>query len=81
MFKLILILAVIYIVLKIINTNAKLAEKEARRAEEEEERRRQAEEDEMTRDEAVDVEAEVYEDPEDGGEVIPDVVPDTEEEE
>ena len=62
MFKIILILAVIYIVLKVINTNAKLNEREARLAAEEEGRKAEAEafeEDEMTRAEAVDVDPEV----------------------
>ncbi len=62
MFKIILILAVIYIVLKGINTNAKLNEGEARLAAEEEARKAEAEafeEDEMTRAEAVDVDPEV----------------------
>jgi len=64
MFKLILILAVIYIVLKVLNTRAKFAEADARREAEEQRLREEAEaeaEDELTREEAVDVEAEVIE--------------------
>lgn len=64
MFKIILVLAAIYIVLKIINTNAKLNEREARLAAEEEARRAEEEEfeeDELTRAEAVDVDPEVIE--------------------
>lgn len=64
MFKLILVLAAIYIVLKIINTNAKLNERDARLAAEEEARRAEEaefEEEEMVRAEAVDVEPEVVE--------------------
>ena len=64
MFKLILLLAAIYIVLKIINTNAKLNEREARLAAEEEARKaaeEEFEEEEMVRAEAVDVDAEVVE--------------------
>jgi len=66
--KLIVLLAIIYIVLKMINTNAKLRERDARRAAEEEQRRLEAEEaedEELTRMEAVDVEADVIEDDDD----------------
>ena len=65
MFKLIIILAVIYIVLKILNTRAKFAEADARREAEEQRLREEAEaeaEDELTRAEAVDVDAEVIKD-------------------
>ena len=51
MFKLLVVLAIVYIVLKVINTRAKFAEADARREAE----------DELTREEAVDVEAEVIE--------------------
>lgn len=67
MFKLIVFLAIVYIILKIINTNAKLNEREAQRAAEEEAKRAEEEafeEDEITRAEAVDVEPEVVEDAE-----------------
>ena len=64
MFKLIIVLAVVYVVLKVINTRAKFAEADARREAEEQRLREEAEaaaEDELTREEAVDVEAEVIE--------------------
>ena len=67
MFKLIVFLAIVYVILKIINTNAKLNEREAQRAAEAEARRAEEEafeEDEITRAEAVDVEPEVVEDAE-----------------
>ena len=68
MTKIILILAVIYIILKVINTNAKFRERDAQNAAEEEARRAAAEEfeeDEITRAEAVDVDPEVVENVED----------------
>ena len=61
MFKLLVVLAIVYIVLKVINTRAKFAEADARREAEEQRLREEAEaeaEDELTREEAVDVEAE-----------------------
>ncbi|MBQ6439771.1 MAG: hypothetical protein IJJ06_06450 [Mogibacterium sp.] len=64
MFKLLVILAVIYIVLKVLNTRAKFAEADARREAEEQRLREEAEaeaEDEMIREEAVDVDPEVIE--------------------
>ena len=64
MFKLIIVLAVVYVVLKVINTRAKFAEADARREAEEQRLREEAEaaaEDELTREEAVDVDAEVIE--------------------
>ena len=64
MFKLIVILAVIYVVLKVLNTRAKFAEADARREAEEQRLREEAEaeaEEELMREEAVDVEAEVIE--------------------
>ena len=64
MFKLLVVLAIVYIVLKVINTIAKFAEADARREAEEQRLREEAEaeaEDELTREEAVDVEAEVIE--------------------
>ena len=64
MFKLIIVLAVAYVVLKVINTRAKFAEADARREAEEQRLREEAEaeaEDELTREEAVDVDAEVIE--------------------
>ena len=65
MFKLLVVLASIYVVLKVLNTRAKFAEADARREAEEQRLREEAEaeaEDELTREEAVDVEAEVIED-------------------
>ena len=65
MFKLIIVLAVAYVVLKVINTRAKFAEADARREAEEQRLREEAEaaaEDELTREEAVDVDAEPVED-------------------
>ena len=65
MFKLLVVLAIIYVVLKVLNTRAKFAEADARREAEEQRLREEAEaeaEDELTREEAVDVEAEVIED-------------------
>ena len=64
MFKILVVLAIVYIVLKVINTRAKFAEADARREAEEQRLREEAEaeaEDELTREEAVDVEAEVIE--------------------
>ena len=64
MFKLLIVLAVAYIVLKVINTRAKFAEADARREAEEKRLREEAEaeaEDELIREEAVDVDAEVIE--------------------
>ena len=64
MFKLLVVLAIVYIVLKVINSRAKFAEADARREAEEQRLREEAEaeaEDELTREEAVDVEAEVIE--------------------
>ncbi len=65
MFKLLVVLAIAYVVLKVLNTRAKFAEADARREAEEQRLREEAEaeaEDELTREEAVDVEAEVIED-------------------
>lgn len=59
-------LAIAYIVLKVINTRARFAEADERRAEEEELMRAEAEEaaeEEMIRAEAVDVDAEVVDTP------------------
>lgn len=67
LFKLVVLLAIVYIILKMINTNAKLKEKEAERAAEKEARIAEEEafeEDEITRAEAVDVEPEIVEDAE-----------------
>ena len=64
MFKLLVVLAIVYIVLKVINTRAIFAEADARREAVEQRLREEAEaegEDELTREEAVDVEAEVIE--------------------
>ena len=64
MFKLLVVLAIIYVVLKVLNTRAKFAEADARREAEEQRLREEAEaaaEDELTREEAVDVDAEVIE--------------------
>lgn len=64
MFKILVVLAVIYIVLKVINTRAKFAEADARREAEEQRLKEEAEaeaEDEITRETAVDVDAEVIE--------------------
>lgn len=64
MFKLLVVLAIAYVVLKVLNTRAKFAEADARREAEEQRLREEAEaeaEDELTREEAVDVEAEVIE--------------------
>ena len=64
MFKLIIVLAVAYVVLKVLNTRAKFVEADARREAEEQRLREEAEaaaEDELTREEAVDVDAEVIE--------------------
>lgn len=64
MFKLLVVLAIVYIVLKVINTRAKFAEADARREAEEQRLREEAEaeaEEELMREEAVDVEAEVIE--------------------
>ena len=75
MFKLLVVLAIAYIVLKVLNTRAKFAEADARREAEEQRLREEAEaaaEDEITREEAVDVEAEVIEngDDDDAAEVV-----------
>jgi hypothetical protein len=80
MFKLLVVLAVAYIVLKVLNTRAKFAEADARREAEEQRLREEAEEaaeDELTREEAVDVEAEVIEnvDDDDAAEVVEIVEP------
>ena len=64
MFKLLVVLAIAYVVLKVLNTRAKFAEADARREAEEQRLREEAEaaaEDELTREEAVDVDAEVIE--------------------
>ena len=64
MFKLLVVLAIAYVVLKVLNTRAKFAEADARREAEEQRLREEAEaeaEDELMREEAVDVEAEVIE--------------------
>ena len=64
MFKLIVVLAIAYIVLKVLNTRAKFAEADAKREAEEQRLREEAEaeaEEELMREEAVDVEAEVIE--------------------
>lgn len=64
MFKLLIVLAVAYVVLKVLNTRAKFAEADARREAEEQRRREEEEaaaEDELTREEAVDVEPDVIE--------------------
>ena len=64
MFKLMIVLAVAYIVLKVLNTRAKFAEADARREAEEQRLREEAEseaEDEIIRETAVDVDAEVIE--------------------
>ena len=65
MFKILIVLAVIYVVLKVLNTRARFAEADARREAEEQRLIEEAEaaaEDELTRETAVDVEAEVIED-------------------
>ena len=64
MFKLLVVLAVAYVVLKVLNTRAKFAEADARREAEEQRLREEAEaeaEEEQIREEAIDVEAEVIE--------------------
>ncbi len=64
MTKLLIFLAIVYVILKVINTNAKFRERDAQIAAEEEARRAEEEafeEDEITRAEAVDVEPEVEE--------------------
>ena len=64
MFKLILVLAAIYIVLKVLNTRARFAEADAKREAEEQRMREEADaaaEDELIRETAVDVDAEVIE--------------------
>ncbi len=64
MFKLLVVLAIAYVVLKVLNTRAKFAEADARREAEEQRLREEAEaeaEEELMREEAVDVEAEVIE--------------------
>ena len=65
MFKILIVLAVIYVVLKVLNTRARFAEADAKREAEEQRLIEEAEaaaEDELTRETAVDVEAEVIED-------------------
>ncbi len=77
MFKLMIVLAVAYIVLKVLNTRAKFAEADARREAEEQRLREEAEaeaEEEQIREEAVDVEAEVVENTESVEETAPDDV-------
>ena len=64
MFKLLVVLAIAYVVLKVLNTRAKFAEADAKREAEEQRLREEAEaeaEEELMREEAVDVEAEVIE--------------------
>ncbi|MBQ6150529.1 MAG: hypothetical protein IJJ03_02620 [Mogibacterium sp.] len=64
MFKLLVVLAIAYVVLKVLNTRAKFAEADARREAEEQRLREEAEaeaEEEQMREEAVDVDAEVIE--------------------
>jgi len=64
MFKILVLLAIAYIVLKILNTRAEFAEADARRGAEEQRLREEAEaeaEEEIIREEAVDVEPEVIE--------------------
>ena len=74
MFKLLVVLAVAYVVLKVLNTRAKFAEADARREAEEQRLREEADaeaEDELTRETAVDVDAEVIENADEAdGEVI-----------
>lgn len=70
MLTILIILAVAYIVLKVINTRAKFAEADARREAEEQRLKEEAEaaaEDEAMREEAVDVDAEVIEDAAEAG--------------
>ena len=72
MFTLVLILAAAYIILKVVNTNARLRERDAQRAAEEEARQAEEEayaEDELTRAEAVDVDPDVIGDTEDADDV------------
>ena len=64
MFKLLVVLAIAYVVLKVLNTRAKFAEADARREAEEQRLKEEAEaeaEEEQMREEAVDVDAEVIE--------------------
>lgn len=71
MLTILILLSVAYIVLKVLNTRAKLAEADARREAEEQRLREEAEaaaEDEQIREEAVDVDAEVIEAEGDGAE-------------
>ena len=74
MFKLMIVLAVAYIVLKVLNTRAKFAEADARREAEEQRLKEEAEaeaEEEIIRETAVDVDAEVIENADEAdGEVI-----------
>lgn len=84
MFTLVLILAAAYIILKVVNTNARLRERDAQRAAEEEARQAEAEayaEDELTRAEAVDVDPDVIGDTEDADDVDFTVEPEEEPEE
>ena len=64
MFKLLVVLAIAYVVLKVLNTRAKFAEADARREAEEQRLKEEAEaeaEEEIMRETAVDVDAEVIE--------------------
>ena len=74
MFKLLVVLAIAYVVLKVLNTRAKFAEADARREAEEQRLKEEAEaeaEEEIIRETAVDVDAEVIENAyEADGEVI-----------
>ena len=74
MFKLLVVLAVAYVVLKVLNTRAKFAEADARREAEEQRLKEEAEaeaEEEIIRETAVDVDAEVIENADEAdGEVI-----------
>ena len=74
MFKLLVVLAIAYVVLKVLNTRAKFAEADARREAEEQRLKEEAEaeaEEEIIRETAVDVDAEVIENADEAdGEVI-----------
>ena len=74
MFKLLVVLAIAYVVLKVLNTRAKFAEADARREAEEQRLKEEAEaeaEEEIMRETAVDVDAEVIENADEAdGEVI-----------
>ena len=68
MFKLLVVLAIAYVVLKVLNTRAKFAEADARREAEEQRLKEEAEaeaEEEIIRETAVDVDAEVIENADD----------------